>query len=126
VQFDGTQVATISAAGLALIGSIASGFYAFKNRNRELDIKLVEIGIGILRADPKETQVKAARGWAVQVIENYSHVKFSEADKATLLNKPLAYRGSGISTEEAVQNVLKGLQSLKDYEAASPSKPADD
>jgi hypothetical protein len=94
MRFDGTQIATMSAAGLALIGSLASGFYTYTNRNRELDIRLVEIGINILRADPKQTDLKAARGWAVQVIEDYSKVKFSEADRAALLDKPLLYRPS--------------------------------
>jgi hypothetical protein len=42
MRFDGTQIATISAAGLALIGSVAAGFYSFADRNRELDIKLLK------------------------------------------------------------------------------------
>jgi hypothetical protein len=94
MRFDGTQIATMSAAGLALIGSVASGFYTYANRNRELDIRLVEIGINILRADPKQTDLKAARAWAVQVIEDYSKIKFSDADRAALLDKPLLYRPS--------------------------------
>ena len=92
MRFDGAQVATMGVAGIALIGTLATGFYTYANRNRELDIRLVEIGIGILRADPKETNLKAARGWAVKVIEDYSKVNFSEADRATLLDKPLLYR----------------------------------
>jgi hypothetical protein len=103
MRFDGTQIATMSAAGLALVGSLASGFYTYANRNRELDIRLVEIGIGILRADPKETDLKAARGWAVQVIEDYSKVKFSDADRAALLDKPLLYRPTIFTTDNNIE-----------------------
>jgi hypothetical protein len=98
MRFKGTEIATMVAAGLALIGAAISGFYTYANRNRELDIRLVEIGIGILRADPKETNLKAARGWAVQVIEDYSKVKFSEADRAALLEQPLLYRPATAGT----------------------------
>jgi hypothetical protein len=78
-------------ASLAFAGSIISAIYTYTSRNRELDIKLVEIGIGILRADPKETGLTAARGWAVQVIEDNSKVKFSPADRETLLLRPLLF-----------------------------------
>jgi hypothetical protein len=92
MRFSATEITTICVAGIALAGSLGSGLYTYANRNRELDIKFVEIGIGILRADPKETGLTAARGWAVKVIEDYSRTKFSDEDRATLLQKPLLYR----------------------------------
>ena len=95
MRFKPTEIATIAVAGIALVGSITAAFYTYANRNRELDIKLVEIGIGILRTDPKDTGLTAARGWAVQVIEDNSRVKFSTEDRLTLLNKPLLYRSAG-------------------------------
>jgi hypothetical protein len=83
-------------AGIALIGTLATGFYTYANRNRELDIKLVEIGIGILRADPKQSGLTAARSWAIQVIEENSGVQFDEEDRQTLRQKPLLYRSGTI------------------------------
>lgn len=56
MRFKPTEIATIILAGIAFAGSVISAFYTFTNRNRELDIELVKVGIGILRADPKETQ----------------------------------------------------------------------
>jgi hypothetical protein len=84
-------------AGIALIGTLATGFYTYANRNRELDIKLVEIGIGILRADPKKSGLTAARSWAIQVIEENSGVQFDEEDRQTLRQKPLLYRSGTIT-----------------------------
>ena len=70
MPFKSTEIATIAVAGVALIGSVVSAFYTYANRNRELDIKLVEIGIGILRTDPKGTDLASARAWAIQIIED--------------------------------------------------------
>jgi len=63
--------------------------YTFTSRNREMDIRLVEIGVSILRADPKEKQTQGAREWAITVIEDFSGRKFSDEAKAELLNHPL-------------------------------------
>jgi hypothetical protein len=92
MDFKSTEIATISVAGIALIGSVVSAFYTYANRNRELDIKLVEIGINILHADPKGADLTPARAWAIQVIEDNSKVKFTEPDRKSLLQKPLLFR----------------------------------
>jgi hypothetical protein len=92
MRFKSTEIATIVVAGIAFIGSVVSAFYTYANRNRELDIKLVEIGIGILRADPKGADLTPAREWAIQVIEDNSKVKFNKEDRMSLLQKPLLFR----------------------------------
>lgn len=56
--------------------------------NEELRVHLVEIAIGILRADPKE-DVTPARAWAIDVIERNSGVLFTSEDRAALLHKPV-------------------------------------
>lgn len=89
MRFSAPEIVSLTVASIAFAGSIVSGFYAYANRNRELDIKLVEIGIGILRSDPKETGIFAARSWAIDVIENHSRFKFSAQDREALLNRPL-------------------------------------
>lgn len=94
MRFKPTEIATIAVAGLALVGSILSTFYTYTNRNRELDIELVKIGIGILRADPKETQSRGAREWAVQIIETHSRLKFSGDAKRELLDNKLGFTGT--------------------------------
>jgi hypothetical protein len=71
-----TQIVSIIAAVIACVGAIISAlipaFYTYTSRNRELDIELVKIGVGILRADPKEEQTSGAREWAIQIIEDSS------------------------------------------------------
>ena len=110
MRFTATETVSISVATLAFLGSITSAFYTYSNRNRELDIKLVELGIGILRADPKDTGLTAARGWALQVIEENSRIKFSDEDRAALLQKPLLFKSTS-ETDRQVQQMLSQMQS---------------
>jgi hypothetical protein len=56
--------------------------------DKELRVHLVEIAIGILRADPKE-DVTPARAWAIDVIERNSGVLFTSEDRVALLHKPV-------------------------------------
>jgi hypothetical protein len=69
-------------------GAAATAWFGFASKDEELRVHLVEIAIGILRADPKE-DVSPARGWAIDIIEQKSGVKFSPVDRAALLHKPL-------------------------------------
>jgi hypothetical protein len=110
MRFTATETVSISVAALAFLGSVTSAFYTYSNRNRELDIKLVELGIGILRADPKDTGLTAARGWALQVIEENSRVKFSDEDRAALIHKPLLFNPTSEQTRQ-LQQMLSQLQS---------------
>jgi hypothetical protein len=76
----------------ALIGAGATlgvAYLTFASKDQELKVHLVEIAIGILRADPKEEDVTPARGWALDVIEKNSGVPFSKADREALLHEPL-------------------------------------
>jgi|ERR1044072_1599157 hypothetical protein len=91
MRFKPTELATIIVAGIALLGTLATALYTYTARNRELDIELVKIGIGILRADPKETQTASAREWAVRLIERHSGQAFSEKAKAELLENQLIF-----------------------------------
>jgi hypothetical protein len=80
MRFRATEVVSLLVAVIALVGTLANSFYAYSNRNRELDIELVKLGVAILRADPnKETQTKGAREWAITVIESIlgQHTSFS-------------------------------------------------
>jgi hypothetical protein len=93
MRFKPTKVATIIVAGIALVGSVVSAFYTYTSRNRELDIELVKVGIGILRADPKEAQTNGAREWAIDVIETYSRKPFSVEARKALLQYKLDWGG---------------------------------
>jgi hypothetical protein len=80
----------------ALVGGLAgfggawvTGYFSLASKDEELRVRLVEIAISILEADPSKTDLTPARGWAMDVIDQKSGVKFSDADRAALLKKPI-------------------------------------
>jgi hypothetical protein len=91
-------IATVVVAGLALAGAVATGWFGFASKDQELRVHLVEIAIGILRADPSKEDVAPARQWAIDIIERDSGVKFTPEDRAALLHKAVKtidYGGGG-------------------------------
>src|ERR1700690_3882653 len=89
-----TELVSVIVAVIAAASAGLSAFYTYTSQNRQLDIELVKLGIGILRVDPTEAQTNAARGWAVDVIEKYSRLSFSEDAKKDLLKFALNYKSS--------------------------------
>jgi hypothetical protein len=55
-----------------------------------MDVKMVEIGIGILRAPPTE-DVTVIRSWAIDVIEKNSGRESTDVQRAALLKQELPY-----------------------------------
>jgi hypothetical protein len=74
-------------------------FFAAKSYLVQRNAQLVEIGVSILKVDPKkEAQLRSAREWALELIEsNAGGVKFSADARARLLDKqqPVASLADG-------------------------------
>ena len=85
---------------------------------RELAARYIELSVKILSSEPEETSKNEGedplRRWAVDLINEYSDVKMSEAAQDRLLNQPF-----GEATEEAVRefqsqrNLLRTIFLLK-------------
>jgi hypothetical protein len=99
---------TITAAALCI--AAAAVVFVARSATEDRNARLVEIGVGVLRSDPeKETQVRAAREWALDLIDaNAGGVKFSAEARAELLQRRLnieplfvpgggTFRGKGAS-----------------------------
>lgn len=57
-----------------------------EQKSRELDIRMVEIALSLLKPDPNADPDKiGAREWAINVMEKYSGVKFSEAARKSII-----------------------------------------
>jgi hypothetical protein len=87
----GVASAAIGAVSAIVVAGL-TGSFSYASKDEELRVHLVEIAIGILRADPTKEDVAPARGWAIDIIERDSGVKFEAADRAALLHKPLGWR----------------------------------
>jgi hypothetical protein len=76
----------------ALIGAgatVVTTYLTSASKDQELKAHLVETAVSILRADPNVTP---ARGWALDVIDKNSDVKFSKEEREALLHKPLVVK----------------------------------
>jgi hypothetical protein len=81
-------VATTTAASAfgALIGTLAAPFVSWVVSERQVDAKMLEMGVAILREAPKVDD-DPMRSWAVKVVEKKSGIAFSDAQRAALLKK---------------------------------------
>lgn len=85
-------IAGLSAAIGAVGGPYLTSRVDYFTRNREMDIKMVEIAVGILRTDDKkEPGVAPARSWAADVIDRYSQVPLSAEARKSLIEFGVSY-----------------------------------
>jgi hypothetical protein len=109
-------VAVLSAA-IAGAASFGVGYLTFASKDQELKVHLVEIAIGILRADPKE-DVNPARGWALDIIAKNSGMPFSQKDREALLHKPLPAE-TGASLDQLTQMLMMMTTNLGKLQSGS-------
>jgi hypothetical protein len=71
-----------------LVGALGGSWIERMGHERELDIKMVEIAVGVLNAKPK-ADLKSVRDWALKVINHYSEVKLPDEARRELESQPL-------------------------------------
>ncbi len=89
-----TQMTTLVAvAGVlgTLLGATVSPVVNYLTNEKQLDVKMLEIELGILREPPKE-DAQAMRAWAIELIEKSSGRPFNEQQRNLLLHKQLALK----------------------------------
>ncbi|MBB4302343.1 hypothetical protein GGD81_001370 [Rhodobium orientis] len=87
--------------------SFAGGWWTFASKDRELDIKMVEVALSILRSDPEKSPASGARTWAMDILDQYSGVTLTPKARAELQSAPVMIeRPWGLTLEE-----MKGHQS---------------
>jgi hypothetical protein len=82
----------IAVAFIALVGTIAVAVFGYFATRRQADAHMVQIAVSILASEPAP-HIKPAREWAIALIDEYSDVDLTEAQKATLLNYRLEIAG---------------------------------
>jgi hypothetical protein len=104
---------------LALAGVLATALSAYASKDEELKVHLVEIAIGILRADPTKEDVAGARGRAMDAIDKYSGLRpFTANERDALTRKPIAGAppaDSGLSPEWKKRFEGYGKDGLSSY-----------
>jgi hypothetical protein len=113
---DGTKLAaSIAVAGAlgTLLGATVAPVVNYWTNERQMDVKMVEIGIGILRSPPTE-DIAVMRSWAVDVIEASSKRRFTSDQRAALLKHELAIKWDAPAGDLATfGKVMKALREGK-------------
>lgn len=88
-----TSVMQLAVTAMALCVAAAAIAFIVWTASVDRNARLVEIGIAVLRSDPKnEGHLSAARAWALDLVDaNAGGVKFSKQARAELLQRPLAW-----------------------------------
>src|SRR3569833_4048294 len=81
-------VTAAAAAGLgAVVGTLAVPALGGVMPDRQLDSKMLEMSVGILR-EPARADDDPIRSWAVKVMEKKSGVAFTDPQRAALMKRP--------------------------------------
>jgi len=97
----------------AIAGAVVSGVFNYLSHRGDLDAKMIELSVGILRSTPTP-ETTPLREWAIDVIDERARFEFDEAQRAALLKQELPFKGAqstvtlGLSREE-VSELLKAI-----------------
>jgi hypothetical protein len=120
-----TQTTTLVAvAGVlgTLLGATVSPLVNYLTNERQVDVKMLEIGLGILREPPKE-DAQTMRAWAIEIIEKSSGRPFSEQQRDILLKKELTVRVRNPPADPEFVTMLLMLQQSIQQAAGKPVPP---
>ena len=91
----GWSIAVAGAVGV-VAGAVATGIFNYLSHRADIDAKMIELSVGILRAEATP-DTRPLRAWAIDVIEKRAGFNFDEAQKAVLLKQELPYKGPSFS-----------------------------
>lgn len=90
-----TFFVSIGGAIIGATATIAVGAFSYANKDKELDIQLVNIGLSILSGENKGTDAEPGRRFALRLLEKYANVEIPDdefeiwAARGTLTQSPL-------------------------------------
>ena len=92
----------------AVVGAAITGSLNYMAHKGDLDSKMIELSVGILRAPPTPETIPL-REWAIDVIGKRTQFNFNKAQRAALLNQELPFKPGSFTSEfvrgfNAVQN----------------------
>ncbi len=73
-------------------GALVTGGFNYLDHKSDIDAKMIELSIGILRAEPTP-ETTPLRERAIDVIGKRASFNFNEAQRAALLKKELPFKG---------------------------------
>jgi hypothetical protein len=114
--------------GTAVIAVISGGLggaaLQHLSQSRDQDIKMVQVGLDILRTDPKTNSINPAREWAIRVVEKYSGLDFNADDRSALINNGI--RTMSLSAQASVLSIVASSKLARSCEGPPDPNVGDD
>ncbi len=96
--------------GGAIFGSVVTGAFNYLGHRGDLDAKMIELSVGILRSEPRP-ETEPLREWAIDVIGKRARFEFDVAQRSALLKKELPFKAAETAQLEAL--LLSMQQSIQ-------------
>jgi len=93
--------------GGAIFGATVTGGFNYLSHRGDLDAKMIELSVGILRSEPRP-ETEPLREWAIDVISKRARFEFDGEQRSVLLKKELPFKG----VAEAQYEYAKALELL--------------
>jgi hypothetical protein len=94
-QPKGGLLLALVAAGGVVVGAVVTGAVNYLGHQHDLDAKMIELSVGILRAEPTP-ETAPLREWAIDVIDKRARFSFDAAQRKALLQEQLPFGGSDV------------------------------
>jgi hypothetical protein len=105
----------------AIFGAVVTGGFNYLGHRGDLDVKMIELSVGILRSEPRP-ETEPLRAWAVDTISKHARFEFDMQQRSALLKKELPFQGSDNTTQLAVMLQLLGAQGAQSAERQEDAK----
>jgi hypothetical protein len=88
----GSSTATVAFVGLlgVALGTVGTGGFNYLSHQGDLDAKMIELSVDILRAAPTP-ETTPLREWAIDTMNKRASFSFNEEQRSALLKKPLPF-----------------------------------
>jgi hypothetical protein len=80
----------LAAAAGVIGGALVTGGFNYLSHQNELDAKMIELSVGILRSSPTP-ETEPLREWAIDVIDKRARFSFNARQRAVLLKRQLPF-----------------------------------
>ena len=88
-------------------GAAVTGVFNYLGHKGDLDAKMIELSIGILRAKPTP-ETEPLREWAIAAIQKHGEFAFDDTQKKVLLKQPLPFV-SNLAIDSATAAAIQQL-----------------
>lgn len=78
----------------AVAGAAVTGVFNYVDQNRDMDAKMIELGVGVLQAQPT-SDAGPLRLWAISVIESRAGFTFKPEERKVLVDHAWPSQSSG-------------------------------